>query len=314
MADHTVVFYDDEPELVRTVGHYLAAAVRAGERAIAICTDAHRLAFEASLADDGMDVGAAVHCGLLRFLDAPAVLATFTSGGDIDPAACREELESILDTVAEPGRPVRVFGELVVLLWDAGQLMAAIRLEELWGELLAERAFSLLCTYPADLARGESRALARAQVCDLHDAVLHPSPAPAGNLGRSARISRSAEFDASRTAPGEARRWVADTLGTWAQADHELLDDAALVVTELATNAVLHTGSPFTVAVRCEGPSLRISVSDANPTLPVLGDPSKMDRFGRGLGMVERLSDQWGVEPLPGGKVVWVELGTERAR
>src|ERR1700720_4026026 len=63
--------------------------------------------------------------------------------------------------------------------------------------------------------------------------------------------------------PAAARHFAIGTLRRWA-ADH-LADDAALVVTELAANAVVHARSDFTVALSAQGDTLRISVRDASP-------------------------------------------------
>jgi anti-sigma regulatory factor (Ser/Thr protein kinase) len=85
-------------------------------------------------------------------------------------------------------------------------------------------------------------------------------------------------------------------------------DDAQLIVTELATNAVIHACSPFSVSVRYDGSCIRISVHDWNPMLPVLRDAGPTARSGRGLHLVDLVAYDWGVEPSPDGKTIWAEL------
>jgi len=80
-----------------------------------------------------------------------------------------------------------------------------------------------------------------------------------------------------------------------------------LVVSELATNAVVHTDSRFEVAVLA-GPPIRVEVTDASVEPPVL-EPATVDfTSGRGLRLVAACADDWGYDLVPGGKVVWAEL------
>ena len=76
---------------------------------------------------------------------------------------------------AASGRRVRAYGEMVALLWDAGDVLGAIELETLWHELGRELSFSLFCSYPASSVSGPEHAQALHQVCHLHSAVLRPA-------------------------------------------------------------------------------------------------------------------------------------------
>jgi len=107
-------------------------------------------------------------------------------------------------------------------------------------------------------------------------------------------------------APAEARGVVRDILVHWGY--RALLDDAALIVSELVTNAVRHAGSASLVVVnRTEG-GIRVEVRDEGPGSPV-HDPSETDaEHGRGLTIVSALATAWGVEDDEGSKTVWVEL------
>jgi anti-sigma regulatory factor (Ser/Thr protein kinase) len=83
-----------------------------------------------------------------------------------------------------------------------------------------------------------------------------------------------------------------------------------LVVTELATNAVRHARTLFTVAMTWDGRRLRIEVSDAQPVPPRPADepPSPDATGGRGLLLVEQLTDRWGYDPHERGKTIWCDL------
>jgi hypothetical protein len=113
-------------------------------------------------------------------------------------------------------------------------------------------------------------------------------------------------FAMTRNAPRAARHFVADTLAQWgtAPAESTLAVDAAIVATELATNAVVHAGSDFTIAVSRAPGVLRIAVRDTVPVQAPL-----RAALGHGLGVVSTVADRWGTEELAaGGKEVWAEL------
>lgn len=112
--------------------------------------------------------------------------------------------------------------------------------------------------------------------------------------------------------PADARRFVTDTLTAWGRAD--LVDDAAVITTELATNAVLHarTGFTVTVAWRPDG-TILVAVRDASLLPPRLRHPSALDGSGRGLGLVAAIAVGWGAYLLADGKVVWAQLRSARS-
>lgn len=92
------------------------------------------------------------------------------------------------------------------------------------------------------------------------------------------------------------------------QSGGELADKAAIVVTELAANAVLHARSGFTLTVSRSAAAVRIAVRDNRPLVPQCGDQPFVVRGGHGLSVVGQLARAWAVERLPDGKVVWAEL------
>ena len=83
------------------------------------------------------------------------------------------------------------------------------------------------------------------------------------------------------------------------------------MVSELATNAVRHGGGGFEVRVFADGKRLRVELADASPDVPQLQWVPAGATSGRGLGIVESLSDEWGVTAEQGGgKSVWFEIAT----
>ncbi|MET7689921.1 ATP-binding protein [Streptomyces sp. NPDC005483] len=86
-------------------------------------------------------------------------------------------------------------------------------------------------------------------------------------------------------------------------------EDAVLLVSELVGNAVRHTGARvFGLRMRRRRGWIRIEVRDPSRGLPCLMPVQEMDLSGRGLFLVDKLSDRWGVDLLPRGKTTWFEM------
>jgi MEDS: MEthanogen/methylotroph, DcmR Sensory domain len=346
---HVVQFYEHGEELADRVASYLRDVLDGRGVAIVIATAAHRQAIQDRLSEAGADLAAAAGRGDYVALDAEGTMAAFTTAGittgtttgtaagRIDQTAFERVIGGMIASAARDGRPVRVYGEMVALLWQDGLVDDAVRLEQLWNELGRKRSFSLLCSYPADTLAGDGHLEAFAEMCRLHDEVTGGGPAPtapppgaasaaqppgaastarppgaasaaAQPPGAAAEAPGAARaFALSRDAPAAARHFAVAALRRLGAGD--LSDDAALVVTELAANAVRHAGSGFTLTLSCQPEVLRISVRDTRPlpSGPVAAalPPEPL----HGLGAVDVLASRGGVEPLGhAGKSVWVEL------
>ena len=112
------------------------------------------------------------------------------------------------------------------------------------------------------------------------------------------------EFPNQLGAITAARRYVADLLENIPPAPSF---DVELMVSELATNCVRHTGSGFILSLDIDDADIRVEVTDTAPGTPQLRYPSPDQSSGRGLHIIEGLSDGWGVERdhRQSGKTVW---------
>jgi hypothetical protein len=301
---HVVQFYGHDAELAERVSGYLLGALQGGGVAIVIATPEHRGEFEARLEQAGVDLAAARDDGTYLTLDAAGILREFMGDASpdrqtLDRAAFDRVIGTLIRQAAADGRPVRAYGELVALLWDDGLVNAAAQLEALWDQLNRRHPFSLFCGYRADSVTREIDAFA--EVCRLHHAVVGPVAAAGAGVPGAVRT-----YPFSREAPAAARHFAVATLRAWGVAD--IADDAALVVTELAANAIVHARSGFTIILSARGSFLRIAVRDACP-LPDEGRSALMPIPLHGLGAVDALAREWGVESLgKAGKTVWVDL------
>ena len=307
---HIVQFYGHEEELADRVAGYLLGALQHDGVAVVIATAAHRRAFEGRLTRAGVNLAAAARAGTYRTLDAGETLRALMTGGQLDRGAFDRVIGSLIADAGQGERPVRAYGEMVALLWDAGLVNDAVQLEEMWGSLGLTHSFSLFCSYPARSVTGDGHLEAFAKVCRLHGSVVGgwPTPAGPGVTRAPAAPARDATraFALSGDAPAAARHFAVDAVRRLGAAD--LADDTALVVTELAANAVVHAQTGFTVDLSAGPDVLRITVRDASPLPPAsAADLPALPLHG--LGAVDALASRWGVERLGhSGKLVWVEL------
>lgn len=109
------------------------------------------------------------------------------------------------------------------------------------------------------------------------------------------------------TAPRRARDFVAAVCRFWHA--ERFIEPGSLVVSELVSNAVVHTGTEVGVKLRLMGGRMLVSVHDEGCGTPVLTRARPHGGGGHGLDIVSRIAQDWGVSPdLHGGKDVWCVL------
>jgi anti-sigma regulatory factor (Ser/Thr protein kinase) len=127
-------------------------------------------------------------------------------------------------------------------------------------------------------------------------------------------ISRHEQLPATPASVGAARRLVRKVAADAADVDDDILEAAELLVSELVSNAVMHAGTPIDLMVSVsDGPELTVNVSDGSPHQPVPRHYERTASTGRGLRLVEDLSDEWGVTVRETGKTVWFRVSRARA-
>jgi PAS domain S-box-containing protein len=170
---HVVQFYQTEEFLCGLVSDYLAAGLAAGERLVVFATDAHRELFRRSLDSRGLEVDQACSSGRLILGDARDALRRFMVDGLPD----RERFDEVITGAIGVGRGrprVRLYGEMIDLLWRDGDEQAAILLEEMWSELGRRPSLGLVCAHVVGGFYKEGHA-------DGHPATLHAVSRPGGN-------------------------------------------------------------------------------------------------------------------------------------
>src|SRR4051812_20159274 len=111
-------------------------------------------------------------------------------------------------------------------------------------------------------------------------------------------------FPPTAEAIPEARGFLEEALG--GRVGGEASAELTLALSELATNSVMHTATPFEVVVHTDG-LVRVEVEDGSPCPPVPRTAAPMATSGRGLAIVDALCDRWGVHVTQDSKCVWCE-------
>ncbi|HEU0006311.1 MAG TPA: PAS domain-containing protein, partial [Terriglobia bacterium] len=170
---HCLQLYENDVSLTNAVAHFIGQGLKAGEALVVIATEGHCRVFEDQLREHGLDVDQAHELGQYVPMDAGETLARFMVNGWPDVARFNEVLGGTIRKVTAAGYPrVRVFGEMVALLWAAGQQGAAIRIEELWTDLTRTHGFPILCAYSIASFSNPAQRESFLKVCSMHSHVL----------------------------------------------------------------------------------------------------------------------------------------------
>ncbi len=189
-ADHAVQFYESEDFLVEAVADFLAAGLVLGQPAVALLSADRIARIRDRVQARGVDVRSQRDAGRLVILDAREALGRFMNGGTPDAARFSEAVGGVLadSSVAGAGATVRVYGEMVDVLWRDGETTAALRVEELWNELARTRPFELLCAYAMGNFYREGDSQRFREICQCHARVI-----PAESFGGLDEDARSRE-------------------------------------------------------------------------------------------------------------------------
>jgi DNA-binding NarL/FixJ family response regulator len=139
---HEILFCSDDAVLLDSLTRFIAAALRAGNAAIALVTESHRGSLFQMLHAQGVDVDTAIQRGTYISLDA---------GETPDPVRFLEAVKGLSEAAANAGKEhprVAVCGERAGRLWAAGKTDEAIRLEKLCDDLAKTQDVDILCVYP----------------------------------------------------------------------------------------------------------------------------------------------------------------------
>ena len=161
---HGVHFYSTDEGVVAAVADTFQAAIAGGESLLLVATAEHRAGIEAELRRRSARLDQVPY----HAFDAAETLDSLLLNGVPDRQLFQAVVGSLVMKLVSEG-PLSIYGEMVNLLWQRGDVMAAMRLEGLWNELGAGTDFSLLCGYRTG---GDRDASLVTRVSELHSHEL----------------------------------------------------------------------------------------------------------------------------------------------
>jgi hypothetical protein len=171
-CDHVVQLYRDEKILLDALEGFVGNGLRGDdESAIVIATAGHLHELEKRLRAGGIDIDRMRWRNRYFALLAEETLRGFMVNGWPDEELFSEMLHGLLERARDQGRKVRIFGEMVAVLWGRGLFAATLRLEQLWTKLTRSEELLVFCAYPAgdELSRA---AMPFDEICAEHSRVI----------------------------------------------------------------------------------------------------------------------------------------------
>lgn len=170
-TQHFAQFYLDDAMLLDTLTGFVGAGLDAGETTIVIATLEHIRALRLGLTSFGIDLERAVCEDRFVTLDSATALTSFMVDDLPNEGLFNSFVDKLLHRASMNGTRVRAFGDMVALLWAAGQYAASAGLETLWKQYCERHSFSLFCAYPRSGFTKES-AESVAEIRALHSHIV----------------------------------------------------------------------------------------------------------------------------------------------
>lgn len=152
--EHAVCLYDTDDAFTREVCSFLAAGHEAFEPTVAVLVPGRIARVRAELTRRGIDPSSSE----IELLDAESTLQSILTDGSVDPAKFQELTSALI--ARHPTQRMRCCGEMVTMLWDRGDVLGALLLEDLWNRAAQGTKLTILCGYPTAIAAHASHHLA----------------------------------------------------------------------------------------------------------------------------------------------------------
>ncbi len=189
-TEHIIQLFDTAESLANVVSAFLNEGWQRGDSLVVVAKPAHWTRTSERLERRGCPVSQAIKDGRLTVLDAATMLARITRFGIVDRQLFLDHVGALVGRlVAESSGRVRIYGEMVELLAEEGDLRAAQLLERLWTELSERQPFTLLCGYSAAHFIDAQALPALHAICGAHTRVQKHTSDVLGNWLVSREIS-----------------------------------------------------------------------------------------------------------------------------
>jgi hypothetical protein len=172
--DHVLQIYDNDDILIESLSGFIRTAVDTLDSSIVIATQNHFHLLESRLARDGISLTLLHNQGHFFYFDAEETLSGIMEGGLPDERLFHRAVTEMINKAGDGKRKLRVFGEMVAILWERGQTAATVRLERLWNNFLQQDSLCLFCAYPASVFYSQEYPLVQ-HVCSAHTKLIDGS-------------------------------------------------------------------------------------------------------------------------------------------
>lgn len=170
-AAHLVQFYEDDSFLIDTLSSWFDTGLKGGGACIYIGTAPHRQSLEQRMGAKGVALDSMRETGRLLCLDAATILSRLLVNGWPERSHFIQEIEERVRAASCHGN-VRVFGEMVALLWRDGKWREAVRLEEIWNDFIQTHPIALCSAYPINDLSAAATETALQQLGAMHSIVI----------------------------------------------------------------------------------------------------------------------------------------------
>jgi hypothetical protein len=170
-AWHHVHFHDTDAGWLADLSAFLERALKPGHVAVLAITPAHLEMLRKHARHTGLDLEMAEANGQFVAMDAHELLSRILVEDRPSRTRFQVVVPGLLRIVAREHPHLHVYGEMVALLWEAGNVQGVHRLERLWNELGQEHSFELLCGYPRNMFDMEKHRAEYVHICAAHSTV-----------------------------------------------------------------------------------------------------------------------------------------------
>jgi len=147
-SDHVVQIYEKDGDLLDLLENYVSGGIKANASIIIIATKAHLEVLDARLQTDGLNISELQAAYQYIRLEVSSCLSQFMEHNIPNETLFTEFVSGITAKARQGGREIRVFGEMVAVLWASGNTEATILLEKFWNKFCKIQSLCLFCAYP----------------------------------------------------------------------------------------------------------------------------------------------------------------------
>jgi len=169
---HNVGFYFDECDFLDDLTRFIGTALKAGNAAVVVATEAHREGLLPRLQAHGVDIVKAMEQRRYIALDAAAMISSLTINSELNPDLFLKVAGDLImaagGTLKKENARVAICGECDPPLWTIGNGEAAIELEKLWNEIVKRYDVDILCGYSLGTVQHSMDSQLFERICALH--------------------------------------------------------------------------------------------------------------------------------------------------